>query len=151
MRIIGVDTLYSKEIGLNSDEEIISYAEKTGRTIITRDKKLYFSAKKKNVRAIIISGNNLAKNISQILRIINVKPVFDPYKSFCPCCNSKVKEISKEEVRGKVSPEILSSKEVFWICTGCGKIYWVGSHHERIKKYIEHLSELLNNDSSKGV
>lgn len=35
----------------------------------------------------------------------------------------------------------------FWLCKKCGKVFWQGSHWERINENVEKIKEILKNRS----
>ena len=47
-------------------------------------------------------------------------------------CNGLLEERPKTAVRGLVPEHVFSTQERFAGCPGCGKIYWQGSHADRI-------------------
>ncbi|MCX6767251.1 MAG: hypothetical protein NTY90_00770, partial [Candidatus Micrarchaeota archaeon] len=44
---------------------------------------------------------------------------------------------------GKVFPALYKRHEKFWMCSSkkCGKIYWAGSHWEKIRELAERVSK----------
>ena len=82
-----------------------------------------------------------ARPEAQLLRVLNELEITpDPalFLSRCLVCNVKVKSIPKEEVYGKVPPQIFKTCSEFNQCPVCSRIYWEGSHGERI---IERLKQ----------
>ena len=59
--------------------------------------------------------------------------------SRCLICNLPVVEISKELLEGRVPEEIFATKSEFHECPGCKRVYWEGSHLERIKKRLKKM------------
>jgi uncharacterized protein with PIN domain len=47
--------------------------------------------------------------------------------------------VSKENLTAVLPDDTLNYYHEFWKCSGCGKIYWEGSHFEKILKWIERL------------
>ena len=53
---------------------------------------------------------------------------------------SKTEEIKKENVKEKVPERVFNNNNKFWHCKKCNKIYWKGSHFEKMKEKINNLS-----------
>jgi uncharacterized protein with PIN domain len=62
-------------------------------------------------------------------------------KPFTRCleCNTTIEEVSKEEIFYKLPPRTREYFNIFWKCSGCGRIYWEGSHYEKMKAFTESL------------
>ncbi len=54
----------------------------------------------------------------------------------CLKCNCFVQDITKEDVRGELPPRVYASFDRFRRCPVCGRIYWQGSHYQRMLKKI---------------
>ena len=53
----------------------------------------------------------------------------------CLECNSILEEASREAVRERLPPKI-RDKEVFAVCPSCQRVYWEGSHYERMSELL---------------
>jgi uncharacterized protein with PIN domain len=62
----------------------------------------------------------------------NLKPF-----SRCILCNHMTQKIDKPDIRGKVPDYVWETHESFRACPVCHRIYWRGTHAERISKTIE--------------
>jgi uncharacterized protein with PIN domain len=51
-------------------------------------------------------------------------------------CNGILVDVPKEEILDKLPPRTKDYYTEFKKCTGCGKIYWEGSHYERMKQFL---------------
>lgn len=135
LRIYGFDTYY-----VNSemdDAKLLEISKNENRILITRDKKLIQSARRENLKTIEIKTTDIDKQISNILGDIETDKT--KILSRCILCNTKVEEIKKENVKGKVPERVFNNNEKFWFCMKCNKIYWKGSHYE---KMIEKINEI---------
>lgn len=50
----------------------------------------------------------------------------------CLKCNQLLMMTSKEEVKNKIPPGIFKTFENFQCCPGCGRVFWPGSHWQRM-------------------
>ena len=53
-------------------------------------------------------------------------------------CNTELKDIDREEAAPLVPPRVTESQKDFRRCPGCARLYWQGSHYERMQRIIEH-------------
>jgi uncharacterized protein with PIN domain len=60
--------------------------------------------------------------------------------SRCLHCNAPLRQVSKAEVAGRLPPQVLETQDDFRTCDVCGRVYWKGSHWERMS---ERMSRML--------
>ncbi len=141
LRILGYDTLYSSSY---SDWQILRIAEKTGRTIVTGDRGLYWRARKRGLNAILIEEQEKVSRLAELAAKARIRLELDPRRSRCPVCNGELVEVrDKRVVSGRVPPQSLEANNVFYVCTRCGKVYWEGSHWRNMRRLIEEAKRLL--------
>lgn len=139
LRILGLNVVYNPSL---SDDELIELALRLKATILTRDKGLAAEASRLGLEVLEVFGGTEVERVGFLLRRLGLKPVIDPSRSRCPVCNQTLKEASKRQVVDLVPKAVLNRQDRFWICTGCGKVYWLGSHFRNMKKFLERcLSE----------
>ncbi len=51
-------------------------------------------------------------------------------------CNSTLLPESKESIRDRVDPDIYNCFSEFFYCPTCNKVFWKGSHFERMERII---------------
>ncbi len=130
LRFMGIDAKYAPK---GDDEKLLEIAKEEDRVIITRDKELA-----NNDRVLLVEKAPPEEIIPKILNIYDteLKPL-----TRCSNCNNLVKKIGKKEVIDKVPEGILERNNEFWICDGCDKVYWKGTHWENILKKIDKMKE----------
>jgi uncharacterized protein len=57
--------------------------------------------------------------------------------SRCMACGGELKEVDKEAVRGRVPPRTLKWLDEFYECTRCGKLFWHGTHWQKITSRLK--------------
>lgn len=62
-------------------------------------------------------------------------------KEFTRCleCNTELTKIAKEKISVNLPPKVNQSQEEFFSCPGCGKLYWKGTHHQKMLAFVETL------------
>ncbi len=135
LRMFGFDTVYKnyyKDIG------IIKIAEKQKRIILSRDKKILNNK--------LITHRYLIKSEYPKEQIKEVIFNFDLYKKIkpftrCLLCNGLIKKVSKQSIIDKLEPKTRNSFDDFYQCAFCKKVYWKGSHYERMMNFIKSIEK----------
>jgi hypothetical protein len=135
LRICGYDSEYSRDL---SDDELIEAARGTGRILLTRDEDLARRANREGVEAKYLAGENDVERLRDLSRALGVE--LTPESSRCPKCNHELAKVEKEEVKGKVPEGTFEAFEEFWLCRGCGSVFWRGSHWPRITSTLMEAS-----------
>ncbi len=136
LRIYGFDTFYAGND--SKDSELLEISKNENRVLLTRDKELMYVARRENIKTFEINSTDIDKEISNILS--NFKTDQKKILSRCILCNSIVEEIKKETIKEKVPDRVFNNNEKFWYCKKCKKIYWKGTHYEKMKEKINNLS-----------
>ncbi len=151
LRIFGYDTIYAEDIGHSvSDENLLEYAVKNDRIIITKDYPFFKKAGKD--RCVYLSGKGVYNYLKQLKKALRLNYNFNINNARCSICNSPLKrQRDKNIIEKQVKPETLKHFTKFYQCTNskCGKIYWKGTHIddilEKLKK-VQNSEDQLNNN-----
>ncbi len=137
LRILGFDVYYADKV--ISDGSILEIAKKERRKIITMDKQLKESAKRRGIDVVDVENEDLD---NQIRTVLSMYPI-EEHKilSRCTICNTPLVEIEKDRVAGRVPDKVLRYHDKFWYCKKCDKIYWKGSHWDKMKERINRIKE----------
>lgn len=142
LRVLGFDSAYFSSI---EDDKLVTIAKNEKRVILTKDEILCKRAQNQNIDAILIRGNDEIEQIAQINRSIKFgRFKIDTSNSRCINCNGKLQIIEKYRIIGKIPEGILERVEKFWICDGCKKIYWEGTHFEKLQEFANKLNNRIN-------
>ncbi len=134
LRMLGYDTLYYRG---EDPQELVELACQQGGLILTRNKRLTTQGLKGHV--MFIKEDNPTLQIKELLDEGVVTLDEEAFFSRCLLCNFRLHPISREEAEGKVPDFILYQQQQFYHCPHCKKIYWSGSHLERMKQRLEQL------------
>ncbi len=127
LRILGYDTLY---FTYARDDFLIKLSEKEERILLTKDRKLAEICDS----AYLVKSETLKNQLHEVIKAFSLKK--QP-KSRCTVCNGELKQVEKESVKDKVPFYVYQTHHVFFKCSNCGKIYWKGTHSERIEEFIQ--------------
>lgn len=136
LRMLGFDTLYQNNF---NDRELAEISVEQQRILLTYDKRLL-------MRKIITHGYYVRERQpkKQLLEIIKRFDLFNHFNPFTRCmsCNSKLKEVDKEAIKAQLMPRTQEDYNEFWQCNTCKKVYWKGSHYQRMQEQIKLLQNL---------
>lgn len=135
LRMLGFDTLY--ETGYE-DNTIIDISIAEDRIILTRDKLLLKS--KRVVHGIRITSDDPEEQVREVVVQLSLGNQVKPF-SRCIVCNHVLEEVQKSEVEAVLPERTRQYYETFWICRHCGRVYWEGSHFERMKMLADSLTK----------
>ena len=138
LRLFGFDAYCDRNF---NDNEIISYAVSDKRIILTRDKELLL--RKDVIDGFRILSQNPDEQLKEVLRRFDLKNRINPFIR-CMECNGSLEEVTKEEIINRLFPKTREFYSDFKRCTVCDRIYWEGSHYERMRKYIDSVIKDVN-------
>lgn len=142
LRILGYDSKYFSSI---EDNKLILIAKNEKRIIITKDEQLTKKAEKQESVFVLIRGSDELEQIMQINAKINFGTfVIDTDNARCIVCNGNLQSVEKYRIIGKIPEGILEREKKFWICDSCKKIYWEGTHFEKLQEFVMKLNDRMN-------
>ncbi len=139
LRLLGYDVEYLSDV---QDNRLIEAAKKQRRILLTCDLQLYRLSVGRGVEAYLVEGKTEAERLAGISRRFKIKLNVNTRISRCPLCNSPIKLESKEHLEGKIPSSILKHYRKFWVCKGCGKIYWRGGHWSKIDQILHEAKQI---------
>ena len=141
LRIFGYDTVYADDleeyfhISPVPDEKLAEYAIENNRIIITRD---YEFHKKHRDRSIFLEGEGVYNYLDQLKKKLKLDYNFEMQTARCSVCNSELEKVKdKNLIINDVKPETFKHFEEFYQCAKCKKVYWKGTHIEKIMKNLK--------------
>lgn len=137
LRLLGYDTLYHPEL---KPAGLIELARREDRTILTRgDTRLRFPGA---TDVFSIRSEYPPEQLREVVVEFSLD-VKSGLWTRCTICNGIIVPAAKEEIKDLVKPKVLEIYSEFYRCTGCGRVYWHGSHVERI---LKNLSAVLGGE-----
>ncbi len=131
LRLMGVDTFYS-----NAAEDgflkMLTVREK--RILLTRDRPL---SEQLGNSAYFVQNIFLPKQLEEITTVFRLYRFHLP--SRCSLCNSILAPIPRDLVQYKVPVYVFQTQKEFFQCKKCDKIYWKGTHIQRIRERITQI------------
>jgi hypothetical protein len=133
LRLCGFDTYFRTDC---NDQEIITLATQGKRIILTRDKSLLKNSQV--TRGYWIRSQHPDKQFNEVMLRFDLKSQILLFTR-CIECNGTLKVVSKKEIIDRLLPKTREYYQKFKKCPDCDRIYWNGSHYERMKNTIERI------------
>jgi len=139
LRIMGYDALFINDI---DDRQLVAIGLKERRVVLTRDTQIMQRRVVNNGRleALLIRGDDTRDQLRQVVKAVNLDC---EERQFTRCleCNQPLTRRRKEEVKDLVPPYVFQTQSRFVECPSCHRVYWRGTHWQRMKSELETLME----------
>lgn len=86
-------------------------------------------------RAAAMCGIRIEAQLGEVVERYRLRDQARPF-TLCLCCNVALETIPKSLVVGRVPERVLALYSEFTRCSACGRIYWPGTHYERMKSVL---------------
>jgi uncharacterized protein with PIN domain len=143
LRMMGYEAAYMND---RSDHDLLALAKRDSLILLTSDEELYRIAISKGVDSFLIQGRTEAERLAGLAHRYHLNLWIDAAMSKCPVCGSGLHEVPKRDVEALVPPTTFKVYQSFWLCENpkCGKVYWHGSHWNRIEQTLESAKAILD-------
>lgn len=136
LRILGFDTLYSNEYDDETLAEISCQGK--GRILLTRDISLL---KRKQVsHGYYVRETRPRLQTREVINRFDLIRLIKPFRR-CVHCNTEIQPVEKQVIADKVPEGVLRDFNEFVMCNDCGRVYWKGSHYDRMVTFINYLTQ----------
>ena len=104
------------------------------RIILTRTTLLMCRLERRPL--VFIRANDPLQQMKQVVRALNLAwGEVHPF-SRCLACNDVIHQVDREAVTGRVPAYVWQQHHTIHTCGRCGRVYWAGSHHDRMRKRL---------------
>jgi uncharacterized protein with PIN domain len=133
LRMLGFDTVYKNDFTL---DELLKIGEDQSRILLSRN---FLLSKTHTDRCFVVSDENPFVQLKQVIQRFGLMEQFCPF-SRCLVCNGVLEGVPKESIGHMLQKNTASYFHEFWQCAECKRIYWKGSHFERMLKTIQTIA-----------
>ncbi|OHC63825.1 MAG: twitching motility protein PilT [Rhodocyclales bacterium GWA2_65_20] len=131
LRMAGFDTLYRNDF---DDSEIADTAMREGRIVLTRDRELL---KQRGItHGCYVHALKPAQQFGEIVERLDLARSLRPF-TLCMDCNAPLRAVAKADVLERLPPAVQANYESFTTCDVCGRIFWQGSHWQRLRTLVD--------------
>ncbi len=135
---MGYDTLYPGPTpGEAGDRRLLALAHGEDRVLVTRDRML---ARLAEPRGCLIRSEGLEDQLLETVERMKLVADSADWLSRCLECNGRLEPRAPETIAGLVPDHVLATQPAFVSCSTCARIYWAGSHADRM---LDRLTTLL--------
>jgi uncharacterized protein len=137
MRLVGLDVSWAPDL---DDEMLASIGQAERRIVLTRDRGLL---KRRAVsHGLFVRSDRPFEQVIEVLRRLHLADRLAPFTR-CLRCGDTLAVVRKAEVLDRLEPLTRQHYDEFSRCTGCGQVYWRGSHHERLAALVDRMRAAL--------
>lgn len=131
LRLLGFDTLHD---GSWTDAAVVRIARAEDRIVLTRDRQIL---KHGNLlRGYWVRSTDPHTQIREVVLRFDLAHRARPF-SRCSACNGLLRHVAKEIVLDRIPPRTALWRDEYVECPSCLRLYWWGSHAERLRHLVE--------------
>lgn len=136
LRMMGLDVFYCNDL---EDDKIINISLKERRAILTKDRGIL----KRNevTHGYWVRSTEVKEQVEEVLKRFNLKKEIKEF-SRCIECNELLKPIKKDTIINQLPAKVAQSQSEFYHCPSCNKIYWKGTHYQRMLSFIRSFKNI---------
>ncbi len=131
LRVLGYDTAYDAHI---EDGLLARRASEEDRIVLTRDLRL--PVEHKLSRYLIVADDRPLRQLRQVVEAFALSADRGLFTR-CTRCNAEVRSVAADQIADAVPARVLREQSRFVRCSGCRRVYWQGSHTERMRRSLE--------------
>lgn len=136
LRMLGFDTVYDTTL---TDKAIAGIAAAEQRIVLTRDVNLL---KHKAIPfGYWLRSQHTEAQLAEVSRRFGLAEQMRPFTR-CLVCNGEFVPVSKQQVLDQLPPKTRLYFEEFYQCATCARVYWKGSHYERMLELVQRLKKM---------
>ncbi|MBU0595848.1 Mut7-C ubiquitin/RNAse domain-containing protein [Candidatus Bipolaricaulota bacterium] len=133
LRLMGFDVSYANDA---DDPELVESSLREGRILLTRDRALLKHGRLTHgtwVRAI-----EPIEQACEIVQRLDIAGQAQPFTR-CTACNGLLASVDKDAALERIPPKTAAWLDEYLECIACNKLYWRGTHHERLVSIIDRI------------
>jgi uncharacterized protein with PIN domain len=138
LRMLGFDALYRNNY---DDEALAEICEQQERILLTRDRRLLMRSQVQ--RGYWLHSKTPRLQVLEVAQRYGLLPHIRPFYR-CMGCNTPLQPVEKEAVLHRLEPLTRRYFDEFRICPGCDRVYWKGSHYQRMSRFLEEIGSELS-------
>lgn len=135
LRLLGFDSLWDQD---PDDHALAAASSGELRVLLTRDRGLL----KRSEVAIgyCVRSDHPMDQLVEVVRRFGLVEALAPFTR-CMACNGELQTVDKGAVADELEPGTRREHDEFRRCSSCGKVYWRGSHFERLRHVVDEVRE----------
>ena len=137
LRILGYDALFINPI---DDDVLVQIGVREGRIVLTKDTHIAERrlATSGQVMVVLVQGVWVRDQLQFLAETLGLRYSINVL-SRCIECNVPLEPMDRSLVQGRVPPYVYNTQQHYMTCPRCGKIYWPGTHWQRMREVAEEV------------
>lgn len=133
LRAMGYDVVYDPAL---HDPELVDLAAREGRTLLTRDRGILRDFGPDAAR--LVDSQAPGAQVREVVERFGLEGWRERLFTRCMVCNAPLEAASADVVEGAVPADVRAEAGgAYRHCPSCGRVYWEGSHTERMRRWLE--------------
>jgi len=128
LRLVGFDTVYKQAC---DDERLAGISAREHRILLTRDVGLL--KRSAVTRGHWVRATDPLQQLEEVVRAFSLQRDLKPFTR-CTVCNGVLHLVGRTTIADGVPPRVYARFRRFMQCAECSRIYWRGTHYERLKR-----------------
>jgi uncharacterized protein with PIN domain len=133
LRMLGFDSLYQNDY---DDTTLARISANQHRILLTCDKGLLM--RKQVSQGYFVRARQPREQLTEIVNRFDLKMLIQPFTR-CMDCNGNIHPVTRDAIKSGLPPDTGQYYDEFWQCQSCKKIYWKGTHYQRMLHIIEEI------------
>lgn len=137
LRLLGFDTRFDPRW---DDARLAEISQEENFFLLTRDRGLLI--RRIVARGLYIHNTDPEEQVKEVLQRLGLRGRIAPFKR-CLVCGGVLEPVElgstffEEKLRPRIPGKVLEWAAEFHYCTGCKKVFWKGSHYEKLIEMID--------------
>ena len=136
LRLLGFDCCYRNDF---ADRELVETSVSEGRILLTRD--VGVLKRSAVTHGYYVRATDPRAQAFEVVRRFDLFGAVAPFRR-CLSCNGGLKRVRKAEVHDRLPSRTARHFKEFRMCPDCDRIYWKGSHYDRMLDFVEEVRAL---------
>lgn len=133
LRLLGLDTVVA---GNTDDADLVDVAVSQHRILLSKDRPLL--KRGAVINGYLVRGVTPDTQLIEVVRRFDLGAIIEPFAR-CMECNGVVERIEKAVIEHRLEPLTKRYFDEFRRCPDCDRIFWRGSHFERLEALVDRV------------
>ena len=133
LRMLGFDSAYSNQC---EDAELARISHDEQRILLTRDNGLL--KRSTVIHAYFVRAKEPETQLREVVKRFGLASAASPFRR-CLACNAALLPVTRNEAIEQLEPKTRQYYDDFQICPMCRRIYWAGSHYQRMRRFVQEI------------
>ena len=138
LRAAGYEAAARPDVG---GDALVPEARRTGAVLLTSDRRVMDRREIREGRlpaVLVPSALGRLEQLALVMRMLGLVR----REPRCMGCGGALDRVDKEAVRERIPPRTALWQDEYFVCRGCGSLFWRGTHWQRIEDRLRRALEV---------